>query len=627
MNKAFIILIVITQINYLYLSPVHPSKNKNLKKSSKIKEDRKLDDLSDDNVIIHLNDVHCGLNDTIGYDGFVLYRDELKKKYKHVITADVGDHIQGGTLGAISQGTAILKLMNKIKFDVNLIGNHEFDYGIEQLDQLNENMTTKYICSNFHETGKDEPYFDPYKIVEAGNKKIAFIGALTPLTYSKTYLSTLLDDNGKPLYDFYADHDSLASIVQKYVDEVRGNGVDYVILLTHIGMDVEEYTSNDLVSRIQNVDAVLDGHTHIVYAKTSKDKNGKDVYFTQTGTKLANIGQLIIKPDGTIENSNIAAVPEPSDTTGAKKVTRGKVETWVNTEMSDFIDGLWDEYADELNIDVGEVDFDLKVFPEGITDSHASYCRKQECSLGNLCADSFKSVVQSDVSFINGGSIRTDLKKGKISRKHIIDVFPFFNSVFVKEVDGQAILDALELGVSKLPSASGGFPQVSGITFDVDTSFNSTVVTDSNGVFQEVTGKRRVSNVKINGQDLVKDKKYNLSCSSYIAEGGDGYSMFAKFQSVNESIFTDSDSLSHHIKYNLKGKIPEDYNKEESTRIFIDKPSSETTDNGGNNNNGNDNNANDNADDDNRQITRIKLNGEYLKKYGILSFLLLFVLF
>ena len=133
--------------------------------------------------------------------------------------------------------------------------------------------------------------------------------------------------------------------------------------------------------------------------------------------------------------------------------------------------------------------------------------------------------------------------------------------------------------------------------------------------------------MKINGQDLVKDKKYNLSCSSYIAEGGDGYSMFAKFQSVNESIFTDSDSLSHHIKYNLNGKIPEDYNKEESTRIFIDKPSSETTDNGGNNNNGNDNNANDNADDDNRQITRIKLNGEYLKKYGILSFLLLFVLF
>ena len=581
------------------------------------------DQLSDDIVIIHLNDVHCGLNDTIGYDGFVLYRDELKKKYKHVITADVGDHIQGGSLGAISQGTAILKLMNKIKFDVNTIGNHEFDYGIQQLDKLNGQMTTKYICSNFHKTGEDKPYFDPYTIIEAGEKKIAFIGVLTPLTYSKTYLSTLLDDDGKPLYGLYADHIELAENVQKYVDEVRDKGANYVILLTHIGMDEEEYTSNELVSRIQNVDAVLDGHTHIAYAKTSKDKDGEDVYFTQTGTKLANIGQLIIKTDGTIENSNIAAVPQPSDTTHAKKVTRGKVETWVDIEMSTFIDGLWGDYAEQLNVEVGEVDYDLIIFPEGMIDSHYNYCKKRECPLGNLCADAFKGVVESDVAFVNGGSVKNSLDKGKISKKEIIDVFPYFNSVFVKEVNGQAILDVLEFGVSKLPSSFGGFPQVSGITFDVDTSFNSTVVTDSNGLFQKITGQRRVSNVKINGQDLVPNKKYNISTTEYLAEGGDGYTMFSQYKVVNESIFTDSDALSNYIKYNLNEKIPEDYNKEESTRIFIDKPK-----------NGNDNNGSDKADDDDdddeyegRQITRIKLNGEYLKKYGILSLLSLFVFF
>ena len=597
MNKAFIILIVLTQINYLYLSPVHPSKNKNLKKSSKIKEDRKLaDQLSDDIVIIHLNDVHCGLNDTIGYDGFVLYRDELKKKYKHVITADVGDHIQGGSLGAISKGTAILKLMNKIKFDVNTLGNHEFDYGIEQLNKLNNNMTTKYICSNFHNAGEDKPYFDPYTIIDTGNKKIAFIGVLTPLTYSKTYLSTLLDDDGKPLYGLYADHIELAENVQKYVDEVRDKGADYVILLTHIGMDVEEYTSNDLVSRIQNVNAILDGHTHITYAKTSKDKNGKEVYFTQTGTKLANIGQLIIKPDGTIENSNIAAVPEPTDTTGTKKVTRGKIETWVNTEMSTFIDELWVEYADELNIEVGVVDFDLMVMPKGKTESHSNYCRMRECSLGNLIADSFREVVLSDVAILNGGSVRNNLMKGEITRKDIIDILPFFNSVFVKEIDGQALLDALEFGVSNLPSASGGFPQVSGITFDVDTSIPTTVVTDKNGLFQKVTGERRVSNVKINGQNLILDKKYNLSCSEFVAGGGDGYSMFSPFNVVNESIFTDSDAFEYYIKYNLVGKVPENY-KNENTRIRIIKSSSDSTND----------------------------NGQLLKIYGKLPLLLLFV--
>ena len=117
MPKTYIILILIAQINYLYLAPINSSNKKNLKEVSKKNDKRELEsELSDDIVIIHLNDVHCGLNDTIGYDGFVLYRDELKKKYKHVITADVGDHIQGGTLGAISQGDAILKLMNKMDF-------------------------------------------------------------------------------------------------------------------------------------------------------------------------------------------------------------------------------------------------------------------------------------------------------------------------------------------------------------------------------------------------------------------------------------------------------------------------------------------------------------------------------
>jgi len=107
---------------------------------------RKLqEDLSDDIVILHVNDVHCGLNETVGYDGFVLYRDEMGKKYKNVITVDVGDHIQGGSIGAISNGEAIIKIMNNIEFNVTILGNHEFDYGIEQLQKLGENIVLIFV--------------------------------------------------------------------------------------------------------------------------------------------------------------------------------------------------------------------------------------------------------------------------------------------------------------------------------------------------------------------------------------------------------------------------------------------------------------------------------------------------
>ncbi len=131
---------------------------------------------TDDIVIIHVYDVHCGLNDTIGYDGYKLYRDELKRNYTNVITVDVGDHVQGGTLGAISDGSAIIKLMNKLDFDVAILGNHEFDYGLEQLYKLGGNITSKYICANFCYRQNKSTMFEPYKIIEEGQEKVGWKG-------------------------------------------------------------------------------------------------------------------------------------------------------------------------------------------------------------------------------------------------------------------------------------------------------------------------------------------------------------------------------------------------------------------------------------------------------------------
>ena len=569
MRRAFIILILIIQINYLYLSPSYAFR-KNLKEIPKRNNERKLDERSDDIVIIHLNDVHCGFNDTIGYDGFVLYRKELEKKYKKVIAVDVGDHAQGGVLGAISEGEAVLDILNEIKFDVITLGNHEFDYGIEQLNKLNEKMSTKYISLNACYRKNKTQLFEPSTMVEAGGKKIGFIGIVTPLTFSKTYLSTLRESDGTAIYNFLSNKEELYTTIQGEIDKLRNEGANYVILLTHVGMNVEEYTSNDILSNLNGVDAVLDGHTHKVYNTTSKDKENKDIHIAQTGTKLANIGQLIIKEDGTILSENIAEVPKPDGITDVKQVYRSNANRWVDTKMNEYINEIYERYEDELSTPIGSSDYDFIIRPEESSDSHTIYCRYMECSLGNLIADSFREVVNSDISFVNGGTIRANLLKGHITRKDIIDVMPFFNSVFVKEIAGQAILDALEFGVSKLPNSFGGFLQVSGCTYYVNTSFNSTVEIDSDGMFIKVGGRRRVSNVKINGKALNPTEKYNLSASEFILNGGDGFTMFANYPVVNESVFADSDALGYHIKNNLGGEIPSKY-QELQNRININK--------------------------------------------------------
>ena len=523
---------------------------------------RNLEESSDDIIILHLNDVHCGVNDNIGYDGFILYRDELSKKNPNIIIVDVGDHIQGGILGSVSDGSAIIKIMNKVGFDVAILGNHEFDYGIEQLSKLSENITSKYISSNFCYKKNKTSVYKAYKIIEKGGKKIAFIGVLTPLTFTKTYLSTLRDSNGDPIYDFLTDNNTqeLYDRIQENINKVRKEeGADYVILLTHIGMELEKYTSDGLLSKIENVDAVLDGHTHLIYNTTTKDMKSKDIHISQTWTKLQSIGKLILKNDGTIISEIIQVITEPSDTTNVIKLTRGGNEVWVNKDMINFINNIFSEYEGELNILYGSSEYDLVIRPEGTIDSHFIFCRYQECTVGNLLADAFKNAGNSDAAIVNGGAIKSNINKGNLTRSQLMEVAPYFNNIIVKRLPGQCILDALEFGISKHPTESGGFPQVSGISYDIDTSLNSTVEKDSQGQFLNVTGKRKVSNVIINGEEIDQNKNYSVSMSDYIGNGGDGYTMLAKYEVFQEGLLTDTDAIAYYIKNTLNGTIPSKY--------------------------------------------------------------------
>ena len=548
---------------------------------------RNLEESSDDIIILHLNDVHCGVNDTIGYDGFVLYRDELYKKFPNIITVDVGDHIQGGTLGSVSEGSAIIEIMNKVGFDVITLGNHEFDYGIEQISKLGENLTTKYICCNFCYKKNKTSIYEPYKIIEKAGKKIAFIGVITPLTFTKTYLSTIKDSKGEAIYDFLIGnknqelYDRIQENINKVIEE---EGADYVILLTHMGMEMDDYSSDELLSNIENVDAVLDGHTHLIYNTTAKDKNNTDIPITQTGTKLQSIGKLIIKNE-TIISEIIEVIPEPNDTNNATQIIRGEKEVWVNKDMNNFINDIFSEYEEELNIIYGFSMYDLIIKPEDTTDTYLIYCRFQECTVGNLLADAVKAIGNADAAFINGGGIRNNIFHGNLTRAQIMDIAPFFNNIIVKRLPGQCILDALEFGISKYPKASGAFPQVSGISFDIDTDTNSTVEIDSQEQFLQITGKRKVFNVNINGEEINPNEYYNVSLNEFIGNGGDGYTMFAKYEVFREGLLSDTDALAHYIKYELEGLIPEEYMDFQRRINFVNRSNLKTEEPITNNNN------------------------------------------
>ena len=502
-----------------------------------------------DVVVLYTNDVHCGIDENIGYAGLAAYKKAFAKAGYDVLLVDNGDAIQGGPVGTLSKGEYIIDIMNEVGYDVATIGNHEFDYGMDQFMALREKAKFPYVSANFTDL-EGKPILDPFVIKEAGGRKIAFVGASTPETFTKSTPTYFQNEKGEYIYDFCEGEDGkrLYAAVQKAVDDAREAGAEYVVVLAHLGIDGSSvpYTSSDLIVNTNGIDAVLDGHSHsTIEHEVVKNKDGEEVLLTSTGTKLAAVGALTIAADGTLS-------------------TRLHTESiFQDDETTAFVEGIKAQYGETLAKVVASSQVDLIVNDLTAVDSEGKpirIIRSQETNLGDLCADAYRLVSGADIGVVNGGGIRAAIPAGDITFEQIISVHPFGNAMCVVEATGQQILDALEKSVSKLPDENGGFLHVSGLTFTVDMSVPSTVVVDDKGNFVEVSGERRVKDVKVGGEDIDPAKTYTLASHNYMLKsGGDGFNMFINDKLLQDEVMLDNQVLITYITENLGGVIGEEY--------------------------------------------------------------------
>ena len=523
-------------------------------------------------AILFTNDVHCYYDRDIGYDGLVLYAKELEQQYEHVILVDAGDAIQGAPIGAISKGKEFIRIMNEAGYDIAILGNHEFDYGFEVLDDLGEQLECGYICANFC-TSDGETVYDPYRILECGDTKVAFISVDTPDTFSKSKIRDMVDDQGVPMYDFKSDEsgETLYACLQGYIDDVKEKGADYVILVAHLG-DGEDatqaYRSNEVVAHLTGLDAVIDGHSHNTYNTTAADAEGKEIPLVQTGAYFQNVGKMILHPDGTINVDLLEEIPAPQDWMEgieAVTVTRKDRERFVDAGMHQFLEDITAAYADIMDRKVGESAFDMVVREEDGTD----ISRFSENGLCELVADAFRQIGDTDISIVNAGSVRNNLPAGEITFNTIMDVLPYSTNVVIAELKGQTILDALEYGCKDMPVKSGAFPQVSGLEFTVDPNIKSSVETNEVGDFVKVASERRVSNVLVDGKPLDPEATYTITTAEFLLTGGDHYTMFKDDARITGTTnMTDNTLLAEYIEKNLNGVIPENYRQAEG-RIHV----------------------------------------------------------
>ena len=504
-------------------------------------------------AILYENDVHCAVD---GYSKLAAMKSELKASYDHVGVVSSGDFAQGGTLGAVSKGEYIVNLMNKVGYDAIALGNHEFDYQLEQLAKLNNLSNTKFLSCNFTKIGEDKPCFDSYNIVSYGDVEIAYIGITTPHTISSSVPAQFKDENGELLYSF--GEAQLYSIVQKNIDAVLEASADYVIALSHVGYDKsgELFDITDIVENTDGLDVVLDAHAHLVIEEeTLKDKSGDDVLLSSTGTKFEYIGKLTITED-------------ELNTELVETATYEKTDAGVDAYLAE----INESYAELGNRVIGQSTVTLNTH-----DGDKRLVRNSETALGNFCSDALRVVTGADISFVNGGGLRAPIEEGDVTFNDIFSVFPYNNQVVRVEITGQVLLDMLEMCVIMYPEEKGSFPSMSGVTFSLDMSIPTSVKLDENGFFMGVDGEYRVYGVKVldkeSGEylDLDLTKKYVLAGFNYhLLSQGDGLTMFKDARLIDAEGTLDIELVEGYITDYLGGVIGEEYAEPQGRITFTE---------------------------------------------------------
>ncbi len=492
-------------------------------------------DLTGKTVILHTNDVHGAIEE---YAKVRALKDEFAARGADVILADAGDFSQGTPYVSTTKGADAVTVMNATGYDVVTLGNHEFDFGYEQLKSNLSKANFKVICADVYDAQGNTIYDPNYVITTASGLKIGFFGMETPETQTKVNPALIKGIK-------FAAKSEIYTCAQAQVNTLKAQGCDLVVCLAHLGVDEESapdgHRSVDMLANVTGIDLVIDGHSHTVMTAGAA---GEAVQ--STGTKIENVGIVIIdNATKKIEDRYLINAAE-----GVNK--NADVEAVAKT----IVDRVDAEYGVEFA--TSEVK---------LNGSKAPGVRTEETNLGDLICDALKwSVLKEEgaitipedhvIAITNGGGIRATINAGSVTKKDLNTVLPFGNTVSVIYVTGAEILEALEASTYCTPDAIGGFPQVSGIKFTIDTS----VAFDQgdaypNSTYYRPASIKRVSIQSVNGKPFSLTDTYAVVTNNFTAAGGDTYYVFGNASNQFDTGIVMDEAVMEYVQVKLGGKI------------------------------------------------------------------------
>lgn len=515
-------------------------------------------------VIIHTNDMH-GYYQTgeksIGIAGVKGLKDYYTSQGADVILLDAGDFSQGTTLVNHSKGLKAAEYLVSAGYDGVSLGNHEFDFGFDSLLDIVAVLKAgkiPVVDANILKKGTNDPYFGDNIVLEKGGMKIGVFGLDTAETQTKSSPSSVKDVT-------FLDGKEMTAAAQAQVDALKKKGCNYIVALVHLGVDDESIgrRSIDVANAVKGIDLIIDGHSHTVMDGGQKVN---DTLIVSTGSYLENVGTIVINESSKEAVAKLMSATDYKTSIGKYDGSLVDMVATDKAEVDAYYAGLFAKSEVSLN---GERE-------PGV--------RTEETNLGDFASDAFlyagrkyaeeqKLGISVDVAISNGGGIRASIPAGDISLNTLYTVFPYGNTVELVTVTGSQLLEILEASTFCTPTALGGFPQIAGAEYTVNTAvdYKNGEQYPKSTYYAPAAPGSRVTITSVGGKAFDPKANYTVVVNSFQAEGGDTYYALTQGSFKQNTGIVDANALIQYVN-SMKGVISKEYANPQGRITVVSKP-------------------------------------------------------
>lgn len=365
------------------------------------------------------------------YAQIATYVKDVRKNNKNVVLVDVGDAIQDNQVDVFAKDKKyykdhpIPKVLNEMKYDVFVLGNHEFNFGMKALDEILKDIKAKKLTANFYYKKNDKRYIDATTIIEKDGVKLGIIGLSTPMS------AKFEEDTGN-LKDM--KFTSPTEEARTQVDKLKAKGVDAIIVIAHMGIDNENKIPDtgmrDVINAVDGIDVVIAGHMH-------KDVPSETIKNTLI-TEPHRYGTVVSEVDLTFDindKKEVKLVKKESKTVPVKELEADK-------KIAEIYKPYHEKLRELNNVVIGQTENEM--VPQE-TKHGVSAAFSKDTGLSSFINDVEQHYSGADVVTFSFDHQKARMNKGDIKKKDIIFNYRYAGGdVTVYEMTGKQLKEYME---------------------------------------------------------------------------------------------------------------------------------------------------------------------------------------